>query len=149
MQGGLGELEGAGEIGGGKLKPDDGGGGCFFFSRRRRHTRFKCDWSSDVCSSDLVFKHALTREVAYGALPKAERARRHAAYADWLQGEDASDGVAGKLAYHYAEAVEPAIADLAWRDRDQDAARLRASALRWVRRAAELALARFDLDDAL
>src|SRR5207237_3227783 len=25
----------------------------FFFSRRRRHTRFKCDWSSDVCSSDL------------------------------------------------------------------------------------------------
>src|SRR2546430_12494906 len=31
--------------------------GCFmcfvFFSSRRRHTRFDCDWSSDVCSSDL------------------------------------------------------------------------------------------------
>src|SRR5256886_4425530 len=27
---------------------------CFFFSSRRRHTRFDCDWSSDVCSSDLV-----------------------------------------------------------------------------------------------
>src|SRR5438270_9696712 len=26
---------------------------CFFFSSRRRHTRFDCDWSSDVCSSDL------------------------------------------------------------------------------------------------
>src|SRR4030065_2377460 len=25
-----------------------------FFSSRRRHTRFKCDWSSDVCSSDLA-----------------------------------------------------------------------------------------------
>src|SRR2546430_697894 len=25
-----------------------------FFSSRRRHTRFDCDWSSDVCSSDLV-----------------------------------------------------------------------------------------------
>src|SRR5260370_20149292 len=25
----------------------------FFFSRRRRDKRFKCDWSSDVCSSDL------------------------------------------------------------------------------------------------
>src|SRR6476661_10790814 len=25
-----------------------------FFSSRRRHTRFKCDWSSDVCSSDVV-----------------------------------------------------------------------------------------------
>src|SRR2546430_12609601 len=28
-------------------------GGFFFFSSRRRHTRFDCDWSSDVCSSDL------------------------------------------------------------------------------------------------
>src|SRR2546427_6052831 len=27
----------------------------FFFSSRRRHTRFDCDWSSDVCSSDLDF----------------------------------------------------------------------------------------------
>src|SRR5438270_4919970 len=27
--------------------------GIFFFSSRRRHTRFDCDWSSDVCSSDL------------------------------------------------------------------------------------------------
>src|SRR4029077_21291319 len=26
----------------------------FFFSSRRRHTRCKCDWSSDVCSSDLM-----------------------------------------------------------------------------------------------
>src|SRR5690606_41039542 len=26
----------------------------FFFSSRRRHTRFSRDWSSDVCSSDLV-----------------------------------------------------------------------------------------------
>src|SRR2546430_5099132 len=34
-----------------------GGGGArdverCFFSSRRRHTRFDCDWSSDVCSSD-------------------------------------------------------------------------------------------------
>src|SRR5882762_10995951 len=35
----------------------------FFFSSRRRHTRFKCDWSSDVCSSDL--QHSL---VAYSAI---------------------------------------------------------------------------------
>src|SRR5260370_9293066 len=26
----------------------------FFFSSRRRHTIFKCDWSSDVSSSDLT-----------------------------------------------------------------------------------------------
>src|SRR6476661_2652611 len=30
----------------------------FFFSSRRRHTRFKCDWSSDVCSSDLLRRAA-------------------------------------------------------------------------------------------
>src|SRR2546430_5368371 len=29
----------------------------FFFSSRRRHTRFDCDWSSDVCSSDLSASH--------------------------------------------------------------------------------------------
>src|SRR2546430_5990395 len=29
----------------------------FFFSSRRRHTRFDCDWSSDVCSSDLSTKY--------------------------------------------------------------------------------------------
>jgi class 3 adenylate cyclase len=98
---------------------------------------------------ELVFKHALTRDVAYGSLPKAERARRHAAYAEWLEDVDANDGRAGTLAYHYAEAVNPEIAELAWRDRDEDAARLRISALRWLRRAAELAVGRFDLDDAL
>src|SRR5438132_3726314 len=27
----------------------------FFFSSRRRHTRSLCDWSSDVCPSDLMF----------------------------------------------------------------------------------------------
>src|SRR2546426_7160861 len=38
----------------------DGGRGhidvVFFFSSRRRHTRLQGDWSSDVCSSDLVPK---------------------------------------------------------------------------------------------
>src|SRR6267143_4673177 len=32
----------------------------FFFSSRRRHTRWNCDWSSDVCSSDL---HAARRRL--------------------------------------------------------------------------------------
>src|SRR2546430_6747752 len=33
----------------------------FFFSSRRRHTRFDCDWSSDVCSSDLAAGRATDR----------------------------------------------------------------------------------------
>src|ERR1019366_6310813 len=31
----------------------------FFFSSRRRHTRLVSDWSSDVCSSDLLLEQAL------------------------------------------------------------------------------------------
>src|SRR5688572_32518210 len=41
----------------------------FFFSSRRRHTRFDCDWSSDVCSSDLTeqgIKEAMERGILAG-----------------------------------------------------------------------------------
>src|SRR2546430_6911083 len=38
----------------------------FFFSSRRRHTRFDCDWSSDVCSSDLK---ALSRDAGKRRIP--------------------------------------------------------------------------------
>src|SRR6266568_6796228 len=31
----------------------------FFFSSRRRHTRWNCDWSSDVCSSDLGYRFGM------------------------------------------------------------------------------------------
>src|SRR5437588_9138441 len=39
----------------------------FFFSSRRRHTRSLCDWSSDVCSSDLG---ARTLDACLGSLTK-------------------------------------------------------------------------------
>src|SRR5688572_24161658 len=38
------------QLGAAPVTPSD-----FFFSSRRRHTRFDCDWSSDVCSSDLRY----------------------------------------------------------------------------------------------
>src|SRR5260370_22849932 len=46
-------------------------GAVFFFSSRRRHTRFKCDWSSDVCSSDLLHCRAAppTRSAAPHLFP--------------------------------------------------------------------------------
>src|SRR6266481_1079498 len=40
---------------------------CFFFSSRRRHTRWNCDWSSDVCSSDLRARERL-EELGYEVL---------------------------------------------------------------------------------
>src|SRR5688572_32633416 len=36
----------------------------FFFSSRRRHTIFDCDWSSDVCSSDLSTRFFSTAAAA-------------------------------------------------------------------------------------
>src|SRR5438132_3105998 len=41
----------------------------FFFSSRRRHTRSLCDWSSDVCSSDLSMSRARLEPVAAPAKP--------------------------------------------------------------------------------
>src|SRR2546430_1861318 len=41
-----------GGLHGGRHRVERGEVPYFFFSSRRRHTRFDCDWSSDVCSSD-------------------------------------------------------------------------------------------------
>src|SRR6266568_2749283 len=52
----------------------------FFFSSRRRHTRWNCDWSSDVCSSDLRWRgagpeaSAVTGSVGRGRVaPRSQR----------------------------------------------------------------------------
>jgi class 3 adenylate cyclase len=97
---------------------------------------------------EYAIKHALTRDVAYASLPKAKRARLHAAFADWLA-RAGRDEHAPLLAHHYAEAVRPADADLAWGDRSEERERLVGEAVRWARRAAELAMARYEIDEAL
>src|SRR5690606_39563878 len=49
----------------------------FFFSSRRRHTRFSRDWSSDVCSSDLLDGQLVQALPAYReALAKFQRILR-------------------------------------------------------------------------
>src|SRR5438132_4315491 len=50
----------------------------FFFSSRRRHTRSLCDWSSDVCSSDLarVLAEPLRHRVDLAAQLSVERERQ-------------------------------------------------------------------------
>src|SRR5438132_14057133 len=42
----------------------------FFFSSRRRHTRSLCDWSSDVCSSDL-FATVCFANMGFTGLPRS------------------------------------------------------------------------------
>ena len=69
-------------------------------------------------AAELVFMHALTREVAYGSLTTPTRARLHGRYAEWLEAEGGGrDEDAASLAHHYAEAVRPEDVDLAWPER--------------------------------
>src|SRR5204863_4358044 len=51
----------------------------FFFSSRRRHTRSLRDWSSDVCSSDLVFLQRCAFGCAVRKLVMDKRTRQHLA----------------------------------------------------------------------
>jgi len=100
--------------------------------------------------TEYAFKHQLTREVAYEGLPKAKRARLHAGFARWLEAfGDGRDEHAPLLAHHFAEAVSPEDVDLAWAGAEAELAQLRAAAVQWLRRAAELAIGRYDMDDAL
>jgi DNA-binding SARP family transcriptional activator len=96
-----------------------------------------------------TFKHALTRQVAYDLLPVARRARLHAAYADLLAEGERLDENAPLLAHHYAEAVRPDVADLAWADEPAAHARLRELAVTWLHRAGELAHRQFAVDEAV
>src|SRR6266487_300778 len=49
----------------------------FFFSSRRRHTRWTCDWSSDVCSSDLGCASRCSGGEAGPAAPRLGSNRDH------------------------------------------------------------------------
>jgi class 3 adenylate cyclase/tetratricopeptide (TPR) repeat protein len=106
--------------------------------------------STIVGEREFAIKHALTREVAYGSLPKAKRALLHSRFASWLErAGEGRDEDAALLAHHYAQAVRPEDADLAWSGEDEEVARLRERAVSWLRRAAELAVGRYEIEDAL
>jgi class 3 adenylate cyclase len=106
--------------------------------------------SSIAGQREYMIKHALTREVAYGSLLKAKRAPLHAGFAQWLeQNSKDQDEHAALLAHHYAEAVLPEDLDIAWSGREGQAEALRTRAVSWSRRAADLAIARYEIDQAL
>jgi DNA-binding SARP family transcriptional activator len=112
------------------------------FVRRRRRSTLEGE-------REHLFKHELTRDVAYRSLTISRRARMHAGFAQWLERRDTgAGGHAALLAHHYAEAVAPEAAELAWGGDSGTLAGLRASAIRWLRRAAELAQARHEMNDA-
>jgi len=106
--------------------------------------------SSIVGEPEFTIKHALTRDVAYGSLLIAKRARLHARFAEWLeQTGEGRDEHAAMLAHHYAEAARPEDVDLAWPGHDDELARVREHAVSWLRRAADLAVGRYEIEDAV
>jgi class 3 adenylate cyclase/tetratricopeptide (TPR) repeat protein len=96
-----------------------------------------------VSDGEYEFKSDLVRDVAYETLAKAERARRHAAVADWLgtyaQRTDREEEQLERIAHHYAVAAE-LVAELGRVDGVPD--EIRARALEWLQKAAERAEAR-------
>src|SRR5207237_2484002 len=96
------------------------------------------------------FKHALTCDVAYGTLPRTRRARLHAGFARWLERfAGGRDEHAALLAHHYFEAVRAHDADLGGRREASDLDELRAAAARWLGRAGELAISRYEIEESM
>jgi class 3 adenylate cyclase len=98
---------------------------------------------------EFAIKHALTREVAYGSIPKARRGRLHAEFAEWLERGTAVDERAPLLAYHYSEAADPEQADLVWSGDPEGLARARERAVHWLSRAGRLARGRHEMEEAV
>jgi class 3 adenylate cyclase len=85
---------------------------------------------------DYVYRHILIREVAYGTLPRAERARLHAVAGAWLEQRSGGreEEVAELVAFHFREAIKLGGTTVAQPDPE-----LVDRAVTWLRRAADAA----------
>src|SRR6266568_2128087 len=112
----------------------------FFFSSRRRHTRWNCDWSSDVCSSDLQKARRMLGPERSELLREA--ASRLEAIEDWTAGEiervlralQEDSGLSPKLAFQPIRAAvtgtlvsPPLFESIALLGKDRTLERLRAA----------------------
>jgi class 3 adenylate cyclase/tetratricopeptide (TPR) repeat protein len=55
---------------------------------------------------EYAFRHVLVRDVAYGQIPRAERARKHEQAAAWIEGMGRTDDHSELVAHHYSAALE-------------------------------------------
>src|SRR5438034_6299453 len=78
----------------------------FFFSSRRRHTRSLCDWSSDVCSSDLLVESPTYEVSNMGQVP----------YVDVAGTLSAQDGKVAIFALN-RDLSKSRVVEIDWQDR--------------------------------
>jgi predicted ATPase len=69
------------------------------FVRRQRRSSLEGE-------NEFAFAHALVRDVSYGQIPRADRAQRHRAVAEWIDGLGRPEDHAEMLAYHWSSALE-------------------------------------------
>jgi len=62
--------------------------------------------SSLAGDAEYAFRHLLVRDVAYGQIPRGERAEKHRRAAEWLEQLGRPDDHAEMLAHHYLQALE-------------------------------------------
>jgi class 3 adenylate cyclase/tetratricopeptide (TPR) repeat protein len=87
------------------------------FVRRERR-------SSVGGETEHAFRHMLVRDVAYGQIPRAQRAQKHRRAAEWIEAlSERTDDVSEMLAHHYASALE--FARASGQDTDELAERAR------------------------
>jgi len=80
-------------------------GACLHALERKQFVQ-RARRSSVADESEYAFRHALLRDVAYGQIPRAERAERHLRTAAWFETLGRPDEHAETLGYHYAAALE-------------------------------------------
>src|SRR5256885_4458489 len=82
----------------------------FFFSSRRRHTRLQGDWSSDVCSSDLIVDNRAGATGTIGAAYVAKAAPDgHTLLGTSIGPQAIAPHLMGKLPYDPIAGFEPVI----------------------------------------
>jgi tetratricopeptide (TPR) repeat protein len=84
---------------------------------------------------EYAFKHVLVRDVAYGQIPRAQRAEKHLRAAEWIESLGRPEDHAETVAHHYVNSLELS------RAARQDVAMLEERTLRALRDAGERALA--------
>jgi class 3 adenylate cyclase len=98
--------------------------------------------SSVEGETEYAFRHLLVRDVAYGQIPRAQRARKHLRTAEWIESLGRPEDHAEMRAHHYANALE--LLRAAGQDVDGFVARTREA----LRQAGDRALALFALPNA-